>query len=107
MSDKRRFTIKSSSISLPRGYSGLFESSSPYTAASKALKAIYRKSTSSASSSSSVKFVLRETTQNSAHKEYPYVGSKKTLSPPKDTGRKDAKGNPIFAKYKYVIKSDR
>ena len=104
MSDKRRLTINSSSVTLPRGYSGLFESKTPGAAASKALKAIYRQSKTT---SSSIHFVLRETTQDSKHKEYFYVGSKKQLSPPKDTGRKDAKGNTIYANFEYKIKADR
>lgn len=105
MSDKRRFKIVSCSVPLPRGYTGLFESKSPTTAAPKALRAIY--DTIKTSLPSTVTFVLRESTQGSKHKEYSYVGSKKKLSPPKDTKRVDAKGNPIYANFEYTVKSDR
>lgn len=104
MPDKRRFTILSSNVTLPKGYHGLFESSSPYTAARKATHAIYKQTNTS---KGSVSFVLRETTQDSAKKEFGYTGTKRKLKEPKDTGRVDVNGDAIMAEWEYSVKSDR
>ena len=104
MPDKRRFTIKSTEAKLPQGYSGHFESNSPWAAARKATRAIYRESKTT---KKEIRFVLRETTQGSAHKEYHYIGVKRKLEKPVDTGRVNAKGEPIIAKFEYHAKACR
>jgi hypothetical protein len=102
MAGKRHFVIEASSIKLPKGYQGLFESSSPYSAASKAAHSIFRLSKTK---KTSVSFTIRESTQGSKKKEYKYTGTKTKYATPKDTGRKDAAGKPILAKHEYSIKS--
>ena len=105
MAEKRRFTILSCDCSLPKDYSGSFESTTPGGAAKKAVAQIYRKTKST---KKSIKFTLRQTSLGKNHNsEYSYVGSKVVFKKPLDTGRKDANGKAILAKYKYEVKADK
>lgn len=103
--EKRRFTIHSSDVKLPSDYSGVFESSTPSGAAKKAIAQIYRKTKST---KKTIHFTLRQSSLGKNHNsEYSYVGSKIIFKKPVDTGRKDAKGEPILAKYEYKVKADK
>lgn len=108
MSGKRRFVIEDANVKLPRGYKGLFESTSPYTAAVKAARSIFRKSKTK---KSEVMFTLRECTQGSNKKEFNYTGTKTKLPQPiprldkKGQPLLDANGKPVVIKFKYSVKS--
>lgn len=109
MSDKRTFTIESAEIKLPEDYQGRFESKTPGAAALKACRRIFKindelqKSKSkSKGKKSEIRFVLRETTQNSAKKEFHYIGIKRTLDTPIEIRRGDV---TITVKYEYKVKA--
>lgn len=106
MPDKRKFTIKSCEVALPKGYNGgEFESDSPYRAAKKAVGAIYRQTKTT---KKEVRFVLREKGVGiNKEKEYHYVGIKFSYPSPIDTGRKDKNGDSILAKFEYSAKACR
>lgn len=91
MSGKRRFVIEECSVKLPKEYNGHFESVSPYKAAFKAARSIFR---ISHTRKSKVTFTLRESTQGSEKKEYTYVGEKSKLDNP--ILRTDKTGKPII-----------
>ena len=58
---------------------GIFKGRSPGQAARKAARKLFKMSPKR----TSIPFTLRETTQGSDKKEYDYIGTKKTLNPPK------------------------
>jgi hypothetical protein len=108
MPGKRRFLIEHCDIKLPSGYTGSFESSGPYQAASKAAHAVFRMTKTR---KQDVKFTIRETTMGSAKKEFSYIGTKTVLDKPIPRVNKkgepllDAKGKQIMIKHKYSVKS--
>jgi len=74
---KRTFTIDHSEVSVKEG--GRFVSNSPWSAAKKAIKQIYKEG----AKKKEIRFTIRETTQGSEGKEFAYIGAKFDLKTPK------------------------
>lgn len=107
MSAKRSFTIESAEIKLPEDYQGRFESKTPGAAALKACRRIFKineeqQKNKRKSKKSEIRFVLRETTQDSAKKEFHYIGIKRKLDTPLEIRRGDV---TITVNYEYKVKA--
>lgn len=90
MSDKRSFTIESAEIKLPKDYNGRFESKTPGGAGVKAARRLFEiLNEKKKSKKSEIRFVLRETTQGSAKREYHYIAIKRVLDTPLEIARGD------------------
>jgi hypothetical protein len=104
MSEKRSFTIESAEIKVPLQYQGRFESKTPSGAAAKATRRLFQflKEDNPTSKKSEIRFVLRETTQGSAKKEYHYIGIKRALETPREITRGSA---TITVTHEYKVKA--
>jgi hypothetical protein len=105
----RTFIIEQCECKLPKEYNGLFKSNSPYSAAKKATAAIYRQSNSR---KAAIRFEIRESTQDSAKKQFVYEGAKIKLSKEEQIPRMvkgkpllDKNGKPVVIKHKYTVKA--
>lgn len=95
---KRHFTIAGSDISIS---GGLYKSTSPYAAGKKAATELFRKK----KSASKVKFILRETTNDSDKKSFYYEATVEHLKTPIETTWKKADGTPVFITKKIHLKT--
>lgn len=95
----RYFTIESAEFDLPANYEGRFQGRSPYTAAAKAARRLFRL----APSKKAIRFVLRETTLGSAKKEFTYIGMKQKLDEPRVIKRSD--GTETTINFLYTVKA--
>jgi hypothetical protein len=87
---ERHFTIQGSDIGF---VGGNYKADSPYRAAKKAARALFKKAESEAKfarykNTKTIKFLLRETTQTSEKKSFYYDGSIVKIEPPKVIVRK-------------------
>lgn len=93
----RFFVVESSSIKLPPGYQGRFETSAlPCNVASKVTRQLF---SMAGKRTKRVTFSIRETTMGSQHKTYKYVGTKQKLTKPKVVTRG---GQTFTIKHRYV-----
>ena len=76
LNNERTFTVVGSSISVIKGR---YVSSTPYSAARKAATQQFKKAKADVKK---IKFLLKETTQNSPHKTYFYVATREKLNTP-------------------------
>lgn len=102
---ERSFTIDSSEIGIT---GGRYIGKSPYTAAAKASRVLFREQKGK---KTKIRFTLRETTRESTGKVFEYIGVKNTLASPlvlKDKNKNpilDKDGNPVMLKHTYSVKS--
>lgn len=92
----RSFTVESSDVGIT---GGRYMAKSPYNAAAKAARILFREQTGK---KNKIRFHLRETTRESAGKTFEYIGVKSTLPNPKVIVRGDAE---ITIKHSYSVKS--
>lgn len=97
MSATRSFTIDASEIGVS---GGRYVSASPYQAAAKATRALYKEK--KAAKKSSLRFTLRETTRAGEGGLYTYIGSKEKLDEPRIVERGDVK---LTISHIYKVKS--
>ena len=103
MAGDRSFTIVRASVKLPEGASTRYESSSPYSAASKAARRLYTEvEKSSKKVPKEIRFTLRETTASGTSKEFTYVAVKRKLDVPKVVKIGDT---TITYEYQYNVRS--
>ncbi len=93
---ERFFTVEKSDI---KKDGGRFSSSTPYNAAAKAARSLFRQYKGA---KTEIRFTLRETTQGSANKTYTYIGIKTVLNKPKVIVRGDKE---ILIEHEYSVKS--
>lgn len=94
---KRTFTVEKSDIGAS---GGVYVSSAPYTAASKAAAKLFKED--GAAKKSKIRFTLRETTRGEGGKQFQYIGVKETLDAPivRQIGN-----TTVEYKHKYSVKS--
>lgn len=93
----RSFTIASSEIGVE---GGRYMGSSPYTAAAKAARALYKEK--KAGKKTAIRFTVRETTRGEDGKTFEYIGMKEQLDQPKEIKRGDT---TITVTHVYRVKS--
>jgi hypothetical protein len=99
----RSFIIQGSSLGFEGGH---FVSKSPSGAAKKASRKLFSLLEKDPeykrfSHEEVIQFILRETTQKSAHKTYPYDARKEKLKTPIELPIKDKDGNPLKVYFVY------
>lgn len=99
----RSFIIQGSSLGFEGGH---FVSKSPSAAAKKASRKLFALVEKDAeykryAGEEVIQFILRETTQGSAHKTYPYDARKTELKTPLELPIKDKDGNPLKVYFVY------
>lgn len=113
---KRSFTIQRTEVKLPEDGTFRYESVSPYAAAAKAARRIFREAENQKLKKKEIRFTLRETTLGSQQKEFTYVATKQKLDTPKPLMvkgvqvmrvTKDGKKEPVVYEYSYSVKSCR
>jgi len=92
----RSFTVESSEVNKD---GGRYISSSPYNAAAKAARVLFRES---GTKKTQIRFKLRETTAGSLGKTRTYIGEKNMLKTPKIVVRGDTE---IKIMHEYTIKA--
>ncbi len=93
---ERFFTVDSSEIHVT---GGRFKAKSPYNAAVKAARMLFKEQTGK---KTKIRFVLRETTRAGEGKSFEYIGMKSTLAQPKVVVRGDSE---ITIRHAYSVKS--
>jgi hypothetical protein len=93
---ERFFTVESSEINVT---GGRYKAKSPYNAAAKAARMLFREQTGK---KTKIRFVIRETTREGSGKTFEYIGIKSALAEPKVVVRGDSK---ITITHSYSVKS--
>lgn len=99
MSSSRSFTVEASEIGVT---GGRYLSASPYAAATKVARAIFKDK--KAAKKSAVRLTLRETTRGGEGGLFTYIAIKEKLDEPKVVQRGDAK---LVIEHLYKVKSCR
>jgi len=99
MSAARSFTVEGSEIGVT---GGRYMSASPYSAAAKAARAMFKDA--KVGKKTSVRFTLRETTREGEGGLFTYIGMKEKLDEPKVVERGASK---IIIEHMYKVKSCR
>lgn len=92
----RFFTVDASEVGVT---GGRYKAKSPYNAAVKAARILFREQKGS---KTKIRFTLRETTREGSGKSFEYIGIKAALSEPKVVVRGDSQ---ITIKHSYSVKS--
>lgn len=92
----RSFTIETSEIGVT---GGRYMAKSPYNAAAKAARMLFREQTGK---KTKIRFTLRETTRGEGGKVWEYIGIKNALAKPKVIVRGDSE---ITITHSYSVKS--
>lgn len=92
----RSFTVESSEIGVS---GGRYMAKSPYNAAVKAARMLFREQTGK---KTKIRFKLKETTRDSVGKTFEYIGVKSTLAEPKVVVRGNSE---ITITHSYSVKS--
>lgn len=92
----RFFTVETSEINVT---GGRYKAKSPYNAAVKAARMLFKEQTGK---KTKIRFVLRETTREGQGKTFEYIGIKQALAQPKVVVRGDSQ---ITITHSYSVKS--